>query len=180
MAKIAEVSNVIRVGPSSARGADLSVDDKDASVKNGMTLLYRKYMSAVKIIVVAGITEAADFLNDYSNYENTAKVLGDGEVPCSESDFDGNRIKAWADLMVALVVMLKDFPQSHMTVERVESVKSDYGGEKSLDHYFLMSFSVVTEAYDWKSHLVEVLIPEGLAKRKTLVLIDGEPVFVLD
>lgn len=173
MANSAEVSDVIRIGPPSSRGAVRAVD--------GVAALYSKYMSAVKIIVVAGITEASDFLKDYDNYLNTAKVLSVGAAElCGKREFDCNRIKVWGELLVALVVLLKGFPKSGITVERVESAKSDYDGEKSLDNYLLVSFSVVTEAYDWKSHLVEVLMPEGPAKRKTLVLIDGEPVFVID
>lgn len=182
MAKLGETSNVVRIGPSSERGADSASSNADASLKREAMALLRKYMSAIKIIMISAITEASDFLSEYENYKNTASVISgnDDRLLFGETAFYSNPMKAWGELFIALVMVYKSFPNTDVTTEIVESAKTRYDGERSVDNYFIVSFPMVTESYDWKSHFVEILIPHGTAAGKTIVVIDNEPVFVLD
>lgn len=180
MAKPSEAPKVVRMNSSSARGVSSSLSPEKLKVRKELDSLYRKYCTALKIMVISGITEASDFLSSYENFVNTASV-----IPCedmtrfkTEREFCDNPIKAWAELFVAIVMILKEFPQSNILAEGISAFSSNYDGEKTQSTYYLLSFSVTTEAYDWKSHLVEVFIPKDSAKSRTLVIIDREPVFM--
>jgi predicted DNA binding CopG/RHH family protein len=181
MAKKSEISNVIKVNSSSVKGLSSSFSDSDNDSVQELKDLYNKYLSAIKIIVISGITEADDFLSDYENYKNILKVIDSYNVDkeaVSIKEFSANPIKAWTNVIVSLAIILRSFPQNQVNVERIEATNTDYNGEnKTVDEYYLIKLSVTTEAYDWKEHNIEIMMPSDNDKNRIIVMIDGEVVF---
>lgn len=180
MPKRSEIPNVIRTGPPSERAADSRLQTDVQTARDRLDTLRRKYVAAIKMIMIAGIAEACDFLGEYRNYANTAGVFGecgDGAI-CDETAFSKNPIKAWAELFIALVTVAGMFPGSGIRTERIRSDSIDYDGNSVIGDYFLTTFAMTTEAYDWKDHFVEILLPCDASKSLTVVAIDREAVFV--